>query len=200
MFYSKIIVHGVLGYPRVHGSRRNVKKLSTWWEYNKWSWWIRVIRYGRITRCRLDDELLRRTWSQVSKNFTWSPTSIVALMYLKMFANKYSTLCILGLNMTSLFILNNIFYITLFEMFVKIWLPCLKKKNYTNAFFFYARFFAPDQTGPGAHSASCTVGIVSHSVGKRPRRGTDHQPHLALRLMKEYSYTFPLSLGLHGLL
>jgi len=53
MNYSKIIVRGVLGYPRVHGSSRNVKKLFTRWEYNKWSWWIRVIRYGRKTMCRL---------------------------------------------------------------------------------------------------------------------------------------------------
>jgi hypothetical protein len=94
--YRKEIVNGVLGYPGAHGSRRNVNKLSTRWENNKRLWWITVNRYIRKTTCRLGEELLRRTWSQVNKNFTWTPTPIQSLLYLKMVANKYSTLCILG--------------------------------------------------------------------------------------------------------
>ena len=39
-----------------------------------------------------------------------------------------------------------------------------------------ARFFAPVQTGPGVHPASCTMGTGSFPEGKRPRRGVDHPP------------------------
>ena len=39
-----------------------------------------------------------------------------------------------------------------------------------------ARFFAPVQTGPGAHSASYTMGTGSFLGVKRPGRGADH-PH-----------------------
>jgi hypothetical protein len=39
-----------------------------------------------------------------------------------------------------------------------------------------ARFFAPVQTGPGAHPASCTKGTGSFLGVKRPGRGADH-PH-----------------------
>jgi hypothetical protein len=35
-------------------------------------------------------------------------------------------------------------------------------------------FFAHVQTGPGAHPASCTMGIVSFPGVKRPGRGADH--------------------------
>ena len=48
-----------------------------------------------------------------------------------------------------------------------------------------ARFSAPVQTGPGAHPASYTMGTGSFPGIKRPRRGVDHPPHLALRLKKE---------------
>jgi hypothetical protein len=48
-----------------------------------------------------------------------------------------------------------------------------------------ARCSARVQTGPGAHSASCTIGTVSFPGSKRSRRGTDHPPHLAPRLNKE---------------
>ena len=49
-----------------------------------------------------------------------------------------------------------------------------------------SRFFAPVQTGPVAHPASCTMGTGSFSGGlKRPERGVDHKPYLALRLKKE---------------
>jgi len=34
---------------------------------------------------------------------------------------------------------------------------------------------------------------------KRPGRGVDEPPHLAQRLMKEYSYTYNLQKGLHDL-
>ena len=58
-----------------------------------------------------------------------------------------------------------------------------------------ARFSAPVQTGPGAHPASCAKGIGSlYRAVKRPGRGVEHPPPLALRLEKEYSYTStPLS-------
>ena len=37
-----------------------------------------------------------------------------------------------------------------------------------------ARFFAPVQSGPGFHIASCTVVTVSFPGVKRPRRGVDY--------------------------
>jgi hypothetical protein len=45
-----------------------------------------------------------------------------------------------------------------------------------------ARFFAHIQTGPGAHSAFCTVGTGSFPGAKRPGRGADHPPLLVPRL------------------
>jgi len=48
-----------------------------------------------------------------------------------------------------------------------------------------ARFFAPVQTGRGAHPASHTVGTGSFPELKRPERGVDHPPHLGPRLKKE---------------
>ena len=39
-----------------------------------------------------------------------------------------------------------------------------------------ARFFAPVQTGPGAHPASYTMGTGSFPGVKRPGRGVDHRP------------------------
>ena len=39
-----------------------------------------------------------------------------------------------------------------------------------------ARFFAPVQTGPGAHPASYAMGAGSFTVVKRPGRGFDHPP------------------------
>ena len=38
------------------------------------------------------------------------------------------------------------------------------------------RFSAPVHTGPGAHSASCTMGTGSFPGVKRPGRGVDHPP------------------------
>ena len=48
-----------------------------------------------------------------------------------------------------------------------------------------ARFSAPVQTGPGAPPASCTMGIRSFPGVKRPGRGVDHPPRLALGIKKE---------------
>ena len=48
-----------------------------------------------------------------------------------------------------------------------------------------ARFSAPVQTGPEAHSASCTMGTESFPGVKRLGRGVDHTPHLVPRLKKE---------------
>ena len=39
-----------------------------------------------------------------------------------------------------------------------------------------ARFSAPVQTGPGAHTASYTMGTVYFPGVKRPGRGVDHPP------------------------
>ena len=49
--------------------------------------------------------------------------------------------------------------------------------------------FAPVQTCPGAHPASCAVGTGSFPAIKRPGRCTDLPPHLAPRYKKEQSYT-----------
>jgi hypothetical protein len=46
-------------------------------------------------------------------------------------------------------------------------------------------FYAPVQTGPGAHPVSYTMGTGSFPGVKRPGRGVDHSPHLAPRLKKE---------------
>ena len=52
-----------------------------------------------------------------------------------------------------------------------------------------ARFFAPVQTGPGAHPASCTMGTGSFPAVKSGR-GVTLTPHplLVPLVMKEYSY------------
>jgi hypothetical protein len=47
-----------------------------------------------------------------------------------------------------------------------------------------ARFFAHVQTDPGAHPASCTMGIGSFPGVKRPRRGADHPPPPSAEVMK----------------
>jgi len=39
-----------------------------------------------------------------------------------------------------------------------------------------ATFYAPVQTGPGAHPASYTMGTGSLPAVKRPGRGVDHPP------------------------
>jgi hypothetical protein len=48
-----------------------------------------------------------------------------------------------------------------------------------------ARFFAHDQTGPGAHPASCTMGTGSFPGVKRPGRGADHPPTSSAEVRKE---------------
>jgi hypothetical protein len=53
---------------------------------------------------------------------------------------------------------------------------------------FGARFFAHVQTGPGAHTASCTMGSGSFPEVKRPGRGAD-------QVENEYNYTSPPPLG-----
>jgi hypothetical protein len=46
------------------------------------------------------------------------------------------------------------------------------------------RFSAPIQNGPGAHPASCTMGIGSFLGVKQPGCGIDH-PHLSSAEVKE---------------
>jgi hypothetical protein len=60
-----------------------------------------------------------------------------------------------------------------------------------------ARFSASTQIGPGARTASCTMGTRSFARVKRPGRVVYHPPHLLPRLKKEYSYTSTPSLVLH---
>jgi hypothetical protein len=49
-----------------------------------------------------------------------------------------------------------------------------------------ARFSAPFQAGPGAHSASCTMGTGSFPEGKeRPGRDADPSPPSSAVVMKE---------------
>jgi hypothetical protein len=49
-----------------------------------------------------------------------------------------------------------------------------------------ARFFAPVQTGPGAHPASCTMGTVVFFGGKEPPgRDGDHSPPSSSVVMEE---------------
>jgi hypothetical protein len=48
-----------------------------------------------------------------------------------------------------------------------------------------AIFSAPVQTGPGAHTVSNTMGNGCFPAVKRPGRGVDHPPHIAVRLRKE---------------
>jgi hypothetical protein len=62
-----------------------------------------------------------------------------------------------------------------------------------------ARFYAPVQTGPGAHPASYTMGNESFPMVNWPGHGIDHRFHLAPRLKKEYSYASTPPLGPSGL-
>ena len=55
-----------------------------------------------------------------------------------------------------------------------------------------ATFFAPVQTGPGAHPAY-TMGTGSFPGVKRPGSGVNHPSQLAPRLKKEWSYTYSRS-------
>jgi hypothetical protein len=48
-----------------------------------------------------------------------------------------------------------------------------------------ARFSAPVLSGPATHPTSYTLGTGSFPGIKRPGRGVDHPPHLALRLKTE---------------
>jgi len=53
-------------------------------------------------------------------------------------------------------------------------------------------FSAPFQTSIGTHSDSCIIGTGPFSGAKSAGRGeggTDHPPHLAPRLKKEWRYT-----------
>jgi len=59
------------------------------------------------------------------------------------------------------------------------------------------RFSATIQTGPGAHPDSYTMGTGSFLGVKRPALTIHHHP--ALRLKKEYSYTFTTPVGLRDL-
>jgi len=47
-----------------------------------------------------------------------------------------------------------------------------------------AKFYAPVQTGPGAHPASCTMGAGYFRGIKGPGLGVDHPPHLKPKLEK----------------
>ena len=55
-----------------------------------------------------------------------------------------------------------------------------------------ARFFAPVQTGPGAHPASCTMGTGSFMGVKRPGRGVDHPPTSSAEVKERVELAIPL--------
>ena len=57
-----------------------------------------------------------------------------------------------------------------------------------------ASFSAPVQTGPGAHSASYTVGTGSLPGVKQPGRGVDH-PSPSIAEVKERVKLYPYSLS-----
>jgi hypothetical protein len=54
-------------------------------------------------------------------------------------------------------------------------------------------YTAPVQKGSEAHSPTYTMGTGSFAGVKRPRRGVDHPPHLALRLKRAELYLYSLS-------
>jgi hypothetical protein len=58
-----------------------------------------------------------------------------------------------------------------------------------------ARFFAPVQTGPGAHPASCTMGTGSFPGVKRSGRGADYPPPPSDEVENESSYISTPPLG-----
>ena len=62
-----------------------------------------------------------------------------------------------------------------------------------------ARFSAFVQAVPRAHLATYTMGTGSSPGIKRPGRGVDHPPHLALKLKKECGHNCISRLGLRSL-
>ena len=58
---------------------------------------------------------------------------------------------------------------------------------------------APVQTGPGAHTASYTVGIGSLPGVKRSGRSVDHPPPSSAEVKERVELTSPPPLGLRGL-
>jgi hypothetical protein len=56
-----------------------------------------------------------------------------------------------------------------------------------------ARFFAPVQTGLGAHPASYTVGTGSLLGVKRPGRGFDHPPQSSAEVVRVKLYLYSIS-------
>ena len=54
-----------------------------------------------------------------------------------------------------------------------------------------ASFSTPVQTGPGAHPASCTLGIGSFPGVRRPGRGVKYPPHLLQRLKGRAIHLLP---------
>jgi hypothetical protein len=56
-----------------------------------------------------------------------------------------------------------------------------------------ARLSEPDQTGPGAYPASCTVGTGSLPGVKRPGRGVDYPPPYSAEVKErvELYFYFP---------
>jgi hypothetical protein len=56
------------------------------------------------------------------------------------------------------------------------------------------RFYAPVQTGPGAHPASYKMGTWSFPGVKQPGRGVDHPPPSRSEVKEESSFTCTLSL------
>jgi len=63
----------------------------------------------------------------------------------------------------------------------------------------WVRFSAPAQTGPGVHSASCTMCTGSFPGVKRTGRGIDHPPPSSAGVQERVELYISSLLGLRGL-
>jgi hypothetical protein len=60
------------------------------------------------------------------------------------------------------------------------------------------RFFAPVQTGPGAHLALCIMGTRSFSGTKWPGRSVGHSPSSNANVKERVAYTSTPAVCFHG--
>jgi hypothetical protein len=71
-----------------------------------------------------------------------------------------------------------------------------ENKRYKKKFPVGARFSALVQTGPGAHQASHTMGVLGSFLGvKRPRRGFNHPPPSSAEVKERAELYFYFSCG-----
>jgi hypothetical protein len=77
------------------------------------------------------------------------------------------------------YVLNGLGYLSRYSDWLRDGRSGDRKKNPGGA-----RFFAHVQTDPGAHPASCTMGIGSFPEVKRPGRDADHTPPSSAQVTK----------------